>query len=223
MSIHTGLWQRSDKAPVLNVIAIKDNEDEQVNDTQKKIVLIRPFLKVFFANVLLLMFSRLRWFHLILHPQRVWLQLTDFRQWTIVASLTLIARSGLGIFSAVRPSENWENWFLAKVPDSIPSLHGKTCFTCMNCLIFLTFCIKQELSTLLPNPLLSSAQRTYHSVLDAPSAGLVEPLVGISRVYLGHILGTSRAYLGHILGISCSYLGHILGISWVYLGHISGL
>ena len=34
MSIHAGLWQkRSDQAPVFNVIAMKDNEDEQMNDT----------------------------------------------------------------------------------------------------------------------------------------------------------------------------------------------
>ena len=40
----------------------------------------------------------------------------------------------------------------------------------------LIFCSKQDLSTLLPNPLLSSAQRTHNSVLDALSAGLVIPL-----------------------------------------------
>ena len=33
MSIHAGLWQRSDQAPVFDVIAMKDNEDEHVNDT----------------------------------------------------------------------------------------------------------------------------------------------------------------------------------------------
>ena len=33
MSIHAGLWQRSEQAPVFNVIPMKDNEDEQVNDT----------------------------------------------------------------------------------------------------------------------------------------------------------------------------------------------
>ena len=34
MSINAGLWQkRSDQAPVFNVIAMKDNEDEQMNDT----------------------------------------------------------------------------------------------------------------------------------------------------------------------------------------------
>ena len=33
MSIQAGLWQRSDQAPFFNVIAMKDNEDEQVNDT----------------------------------------------------------------------------------------------------------------------------------------------------------------------------------------------
>ena len=33
MSIHAGLWQRSDQAPVFDVIARKDNDDEQVNDT----------------------------------------------------------------------------------------------------------------------------------------------------------------------------------------------
>ena len=39
--------------------------------------------------------------------------------------------------------------------------------------LFLIFCSKQELSMLLPNPLLSSARPTHHSVLDALSAGLV--------------------------------------------------
>ena len=32
MSVHAGLWQRSDQAPVFNVIAMKDTEGEQVND-----------------------------------------------------------------------------------------------------------------------------------------------------------------------------------------------
>ena len=52
-------------------------------------VLIRPFLNFFSANALLLMFSRLRWSHSILHPQ-VWQRLKDFRLWSLVASLTLI-------------------------------------------------------------------------------------------------------------------------------------
>ena len=74
-------------------------------------------------------------------------------------------------FSVVRASENWENWFLAKVPNSMPSLHRKVCFKCLNWLIILIFCSKQELSTLVPNPLLSSAQGTHHSVLNELSAG----------------------------------------------------
>ena len=44
------------------------------------------------------------------------------------------------------------------------------------------FCSKQELSALLPNPLLLSAQHTHHSVLDALSAGLVVPLDVVHEV-----------------------------------------
>ena len=147
MSIHAGLWQkRSDQAPVFNVIAMKDNEDEQMNDTHINNCFNQTISEFVFLQ------TRCYWCsednvdpHSIHHPLRVWLRLTDFRLWTLVTSLTLIARSWLGIFSAVRPSENW---FLAKVPDSMPSLHGKACFTCLNWLMFLIFSSKQELSTL---------------------------------------------------------------------------
>ena len=33
MSILAGLWQSPDQAPVFDVIAMKDNEDKQLNDT----------------------------------------------------------------------------------------------------------------------------------------------------------------------------------------------
>ena len=82
-----------------------------------------------------------------------------------MAFVTLIARSGLGIFSGqtVRklgklvPCEGSRQ-------HALPAEIGV--FYMSNGLIFLIFCSKQDLSTLLPNPLLSSAQRTHHSVFD---------------------------------------------------------
>ena len=139
------------------------------------IVLIRPFLILFSANALLLIFSGLRRSHSILKP--CCLSHSDCQ---------------VGAFSVVRPSENWENWFLAKVPDSMPSLQRLACFTCLNGLIFLIFCSKQELCTLLPNPLLSSAQRTHHSMLDALSAGLVVPLDVVLEVVRAFELPLAR-------------------------------
>ena len=61
---------------------------------------------------------------------------------------------GLGIFSVVRASKNWENWFFAKVPNSMPPLHRKVYLT--TCLNWLIFCSKQELSTLLSSRLHSA-------------------------------------------------------------------
>ena len=94
-------------------------------------VLIRPFLNLF-LQTLLLMFSGLR----RPHTQCSILNKCDceflaFRLWSLEASFTLIARSGLDIFSVIRilPSK-WKNWFLAKVPDSMPFLHRKAYFTC---------------------------------------------------------------------------------------------
>ena len=50
---------------------MEDNEDEHVNDTHINNCLFRPFLNLFSANALQLMFSELRRSHSILHPQRV--------------------------------------------------------------------------------------------------------------------------------------------------------
>ena len=62
----------------------------------------------------------------------------------------------------------------------------------MSKLIFLIFFSSQELSMLLPNPLLSSAQRTHHSVLDALSAGLVVPLYVVHEVVCSFALLLAR-------------------------------
>ena len=145
MSVHAGLWQRSDQAPVFNVIAMKDTEGEQVNDAHINNCLNQTISEFVFANVLLPMFSGLRPSHSILYPQRVWLRLTDIRLWTLVA----YADCQIGA---------WD-FFSGQIS-----------------------CSKQELSALLPDPLLSSAQRTHHSVLDALSAGLVVPLHVVHEV-----------------------------------------
>ena len=129
-------------------------------------VLIRPFLNLFFATDVLRTTS---------NP----LNSTPSTSVTATKRLQTVKPRGLSHadcqvgawdFSVVRASENWENWFLAKVPNSMPSLHRKVCFKCLNWLIILIYCSKKELSTLVPNPLLSSAQRTHHSVLGALGA-----------------------------------------------------
>ena len=75
--ITAGLWQRSDQAPVFYVIAMEDNEDEQVNYTHinncfNQTISEFVFSKRAATDVLLRS-------HSILRPQRGWPRLKDLR------------------------------------------------------------------------------------------------------------------------------------------------
>ena len=176
--IHAGLWQRSDQAPVFYVIAMKDNKDEQVNYTHINNCFNQTISEFVFFQ------TRCYWC-----PATIPLNSTPSTSVTATERLQTVKPLVLSHtycqvrawdFSVVRASENWENWFLAKVPNSMPSLHRKVCFKCLNWLIILIFCSKQELSTLVPNPLLSSAQRTHHSWLSQKKVILSLVLLALS-------------------------------------------
>ena len=169
-----GLWQRSDQAPVFYVIAMKDNKDEQVNYTHINNCFNQTISEFVFckraATDVLKTTSIPTQFTTLYECDCDW-QTSDYEpSWPLSRWLP---GHDLGFFQR---SDDQKTGSLRRFPTACPPCTEKVCFTCLNWLIFLLFCSKQELSMLLPNPLLSSAQRTHHSVLDTLSAGLVIPL-----------------------------------------------
>ena len=115
---------------------LKNNEDEQVNDTHINNCFNQTISEFVFCKRAATEVLKTTLIPLSSTPSSTSVTATDRLQTMNPRGLSH-ADCQVGGFSAVRtlPSK-WENWFLAKVPDSMPSLHGKACFTCLSCLIF---------------------------------------------------------------------------------------
>ena len=164
--------QKSDKEPVFDVIPMKDNEDEHVNDTHTTLttVYIRPFLNLFSANAHLLMLPRLCRSHLILSKlidifdilfqTRVKMYLVPSLNWPLLYSSTMTMCASILALSNPGPSQAREEVILSL------ELSALSLLSALSTLTQLTANVASTLSSFLMPRTLNSC-----SVVETPRGG----------------------------------------------------